>query len=266
MEWLGFATLITAYGCIFTAVVTGRKGWVLLIGWLIPILSLTITYEPGMQINGLMVLICFVMFLICRLGMVDVKMWNIRQRKKHNILFGILYVGVFILLFYSVAQAQIQGYMLNLQGWGSQKLPIWRMGLSTLPLLWLNVIYTRMVYTATDRLRRKRQELKLLSCRCFIANEQGTEKGLNQGYFLEGIQNGVTYHFRLTRRSYLMLRKETKLRLQTETGLFGGIYVTDIGHPEWLKRARRVERRDAKIGMVVFVVVMIFSIWLYWIR
>lgn len=266
MEWLGFATLITAYGCIFTAVVTGRKGWVLLMGWLIPILALTITYEPGMQINGLMVLICFVMFLICRLGMVDVKMWNIRQRKKHNILFGILYCGVFILLFYSVAQAQIQGYMLNLQGWGSQKLPIWRMGLSTLPLLWLNVIYTRMVYTAIDRLRRKRQELKLLSCRCFIANEQGTEKGLNQGYFLEGIQNGVTYHFRLTRRSYLMLRKETKLRLQTETGLLGGIYVTDIGHPEWLKRARRVERRDAKIGMVVFVVVMIFSIWLYWIR
>ena len=60
MEWLGFATLITAYGCIFTAVVTGRKGWVLLMGWLIPILALTITYEPGMQINGLMVLICHV--------------------------------------------------------------------------------------------------------------------------------------------------------------------------------------------------------------
>ena len=39
MEWLGFATLITAYGCIFTAVVTGRKGWVLLMGWLIPILA-----------------------------------------------------------------------------------------------------------------------------------------------------------------------------------------------------------------------------------
>ena len=53
MEWLGFATLITAYGCIFTAVVTGRKGWVLLIGWLIPILALTITYEPGMQILSL---------------------------------------------------------------------------------------------------------------------------------------------------------------------------------------------------------------------
>ena len=198
MEWLGFATLITAYGCIFTAVVTGRKGWVLLMGWLIPILALTITYETGMQINGLMVLICFVMFLICRLGMVDVKMWNIRQRKKHNILFGILYIGVFILLFYSIAQAQIQGYMLNLQGWGSKKLPIWRMGLSTLPLLWLNVIYTRMVYTAIDRLRRKRQELKLLSCRCFIANEQGTEKGLNQGYFLEGIQNGAVSYTHLT--------------------------------------------------------------------
>lgn len=91
-------------------------------------------------------------------------------------------------------------------------------------------------------------------------------KRAESGILLEGIQNGVTYHFRLTRRSYLMLRKETKLRLQTETGLFGGIYVTDIGHPEWLKRARRVERRDAKIGMAVFAVVMIFSIWLYWIR
>ena len=63
-----------------------------------------------------------------------------------------------------------------------------------------------------------------------------------------------------------MLRKENKLRLQTETGLLGGIYVTDLGHPEWLKRARRVERRDAKLGMVLLLVVMLFGIWFYWLR
>ena len=265
MEWLGFATLITAYGCVFTTAVTGRKGWILLLGWLIPIFGMTVSFQTGMEINGLMVLICLGMYFICRRGMVDVKMWNIRQRKKHNLLFALLYAVLFVLLFYSFAQAQIQGYLLNLQGWGGEW-DIWRMGLPLLPLLWLNHMYTRMVYTAIDRLYCKRAELKLLSCRCFIANERGTEKGINQGSYLEGIQNGVTYHFRLTRRSYLMLRKENKLRLQTETGLLGGIYVTDLGHPEWLKRARRVERRDAKLGMVLLLVVMLFGIWFYWLR
>lgn len=68
MAWLGFVTLLTIYWCFFVAATTGRIGWCLLTGWLLPILALTISFRKGMQVNGLMVLICFVLFLVCRSG------------------------------------------------------------------------------------------------------------------------------------------------------------------------------------------------------
>ena len=61
MAWLGFVTLLTIYWCFFVAATTGRIGWCLLTGWLLPILALTISFRKGMQVNGLMVLICFVL-------------------------------------------------------------------------------------------------------------------------------------------------------------------------------------------------------------
>lgn len=266
MEWLGFITVITAYWCIFLAAVTKRWGWALLIGWLVPVFAMTVNYRQGMEINGLMVLICVGMFLLCRKGLTDVKMWNVKVRKKHNVIFGILYAVVFVLMFYSLAQAQIQGYLLNLQGWGSNHLSFWRMGLTLIPLFALNLVYTRMVYTVIDRLRRKKEKLILLACHAYIANEAGVEKGLNQGYFLEGVQNGVTYYFRMTKRTYFMVRKEPHLRLEMETGLLGGRYVVDLGQPDWSKRTRRRDRQDAKLGLLFFVLVMAASIWLYWFR
>ena len=88
----------------------------------------------------------------------------------------------------------MQGYILNIQGWDSETMQVLRMVLVTIPLLVLNYFYTEMVYTAIDRLRLKKWELVLLNCRCFLAHESGAEKVAKQGYFLEGISNGVTAH------------------------------------------------------------------------
>lgn len=264
MEWLGFLTVVTVYWCFFLAAVTGRWGWALLTGWLVPVFAMTLRYKPGMEINGLMVLICVVMFFVCRKGLTDVKLWNVKIRKKRNIFFGILYILVFLMMFYSLAQAQIQGYLLNLQGWDSSRMNIWRMGLSLIPLILLNVVYTRMVYTAIDRIYCKKEEITLLACHSYISREEGVERGIHQGYFMEGIQNGVTYYFRMTRRTYYMIKKETNLRLTMGVGLLGGRYVVDLGQPDWAKRTRRRDRRDMKWGMVLFVLVAIATVWLYW--
>lgn len=99
----------------FVAATTGRIGWCLLTGWLLPILALTISFRKGMQVNGLMVLICFVLFLVCRSGLAELRGWNVKQRKKRPVLFWLLYTVIFLLMFYSVAQAQMQGYILNIQ-------------------------------------------------------------------------------------------------------------------------------------------------------
>ena len=56
----------------------------------------------------------------------------------------------------------------------------------------------------------------MLNCRCFLAHESGAEKVAKQGYFLEGISNGVTYHFELTKRTYFMLRREKTCGCKSE--------------------------------------------------
>ena len=240
MAWLGFVTLLTIYWCFFVAATTGRIGWCLLTGWLLPILALTISFRKGMQVNGLMVLICFVLFLVCRRGLAELCGWNVKQ-------------------------AQMQGYILNIQGWDSETMQVLRMVLVTIPLLVLNYFYTEMVYTAIDRLRLKKWELVLLNCRCFLAHESGAEKVAKQGYFLEGISNGVTYHFELTKRTYFMLRREKNLRLQIGTGILGGLYLTDLENPDFFKRVRRMDRKYAKRGIFLNILVMAFGVWLFWI-
>ena len=87
MAWLGFVTLLTIYWCFFVAATTGRIGWCLLTGWLLPILALTISFRKGMQVNGLMVLICFVLFLVCRSGLAE-------QGKNYHEILRHYYTGI----------------------------------------------------------------------------------------------------------------------------------------------------------------------------
>ena len=265
MAWLGFVLLITIYWCLFLAVTTGRSGWALLTGWLLPILAMAVSFQEGMQVNGLMVLICLLLFFLCRRGLTEIRGWNIKQRKRHPILFWLLYAVLFLLMFYCVAQAQIQGYILNIQGWGSEK-PYLRLFLTLIPMLVLNYFYTAQVYTGIDRSRWKQWELILLSCRCFVAHESGAEKIAKQGYYLEGIHNGVTYHFQLTKRTFQMLKKEKTLRLQIRTGLFGGLYLMELENADFFKRVRRLDRKYAKGGIFFCLLVMAFGVWLFWFR
>lgn len=266
MAWLGFATLIIIYWCVFTSATSGRWAWTAICIWLAPIFAMTITYQNGMEINGLMVLICIVMFLVCRRGLLDVKMWNTKQRKRHSILFAMLYFLLYGMFLYSFAQAQIQGYMLNIQGWKSEHGSIWSMLLTLVPMLGVNWVFTQMVFTTIDRLYCKKQEFILLSCQFYIASESGVEKGFVKGYFLEGIQNGVTHHFRMTRRTFYMLQKESILKIQTQIGLLGGQYVTELDSSQYLKQIRWKDRKSARLGAIGCSLVAVFGFWLFWFR
>lgn len=93
MAWLGFVTLLTIYWCFFVAATTGRIGWCLLTGWLLPILALTISFRKGMQVNGLMVLICFALFLVCRSGLAELRGWNVKQKEAPGAVLAVIYSG-----------------------------------------------------------------------------------------------------------------------------------------------------------------------------
>ncbi|WP_405726277.1 hypothetical protein, partial [Anaerotignum sp.] len=101
-------------------------------------------------------------------------------------------------------------------------------------------------------------------CRCFIAHETGAEKIARQAHYLEGINNGITYHFQLTKRTYHMLKKEKTLKLQIHTGLFGGIYITELDNPDFFKRVRRMDRKAAKVGTVLGLLAAAGGVAVFW--
>ena len=72
MAWLGLFTLMIFYWCLFTAVVTGRRSWAWLCILCLPVLIMSAGYQEGMQINGLIVLLCGFMFLVCRSSLKDI--------------------------------------------------------------------------------------------------------------------------------------------------------------------------------------------------
>ncbi|MFI3174258.1 MAG: hypothetical protein R3Y53_03520 [Bacillota bacterium] len=269
MEWLGLFTLLTIYGCFLLSYTSGRWHWWFICFWLLPIFSMTITYESGREINGLMVLICFLMFAICRRSLLGISLWNIKERKNHPILWGFLFVIVFLLILYSFAEAQLRGYMLNIQGWGHDELRWLPILLTMGPMIFCSVIFTNMVYTAIDRLGFRKKNMTLLACRFFISTEMGLESRLMvRGYFVEGVENGVTYYFRMTKRTFYILKKQTFLKMSVKKGIFGGLYVASYEKDPEKERdksiVKRLDRDAFRMAILGFFVCMAFSLYYIW--
>lgn len=264
MEWLGLIIVWIIFGCVSTAYTTGRWYWVLISIWLLPILFMSANFQENTQMNGLMVLTCFIMFSICRKSLLDVRLWNTKNKKLNLILFLILFVFVFFTLIYCFAQAQIQGYMLNIQGWGLDSSVSWYLLLlSNLLLLRLSWLYATLFYIVLDRLGYKKESLTLLSCNFFIATENNLNRWFEKGYFVEGMQNGVNYHFRMSRRTYYMLKKQTNLQLEVQKGMLGGRYVTYL-EPIESKTLKRFDKNAEHLTLFVFLITTIVSIYYFW--
>jgi hypothetical protein len=264
MAWLGLITWITLYGCFFMAAYTGRFSWLLLCVWWVPVLGMCLNYRQGMNINGLMVIICIGMFLISRKSLTDVKMWNLKMRKRKSILFGIGYLFCLLFLYYCFWQVQKEGYLLDIQGASLEVTSPLRIFLGSLPMIALAFPLTEMVYNSLDRIWCKKREVVLLACKFFTSGANGEERGLWQGYYLDAIHNGASYHFKMTKRNYHMLKKEKNLRLQVKVGLLGGWYVTENPCPDHVKKVRKSDRRAAIIGVSLLLLVSVTGVWYFW--
>lgn len=263
MEWLGFLIILTTYVCVYMTYITGRIGYTLMCLWLIPIFTMAINHQSGLEINGLMVLVCFGMFFVCRRSYEDVKMWNVKKQKKNPVVILVLFAAVFAAFLYTYSQAQIQGYMLNIQGWGKEDENFWSMVFTIVPMLLLTVPFTQMAYTAIDRIFCKKTNVTLLECQFYITNENGVESGVAHGYFLEGIQNGITYHFRMTRRMYYLLKKEKWLKLQMRTGILGGQYITTFNTEPFIANTKRRDRNSLQMGFVGLMLTCAWGAWFF---
>ena len=263
MAWVGLFALIIFYWCFFTAAVTGRRSWMWLGLLCVPVFIMAVGHRADMQINGLIITLCIFMFVICRSSLKDILLWNQKRRKYHWIFLGFLWLLCFLFLFYSIVELQMAGYLWDFQGWNLQKRNSFRITITTLPSVWISYYYGEMFYNSVDRLWKRKSELVLISCNFFIANNRGGDTGIDKGYFLDGVNNGVNYHFRMTKGTYYMLQKEKALRLKVQKGLLGGFYVLENPCPNNAKRTLRRDRKNAKIGILLFLFVFLFGIVLF---
>ena len=263
MAWLGLFTLIIFYWCFFTAAVTGRRSWIWLSILCLPVLIMVIGYKEGMQINGLIITLCAFMFIVCRSSLKDILLWNQKRRRYHWILLVFLWLICFLFLFYSIVELQISGYLWDFQGWNVEKRNSFRITITTLPIVWISYYYGEMFYNSVDRKKKKKSELILIACNFFIANNRGGDTGIDKGYFLDGVNNGINYHFRMTKGTYIMLQRERALRLKVQRGLLGGYYVLENPCPDNMKKTLKRDRKNAKIGIVLFLFILIFGIILF---
>ena len=75
-----------------------------------------------------------------------------------------------------------------------------------------------------------------------------------------GINNGVKYHFRITKRIYFMLRFEKRLVMNVYKDLRGNMFVVKNPCPGNLKSVAGRDIRMAKniaMSAVVFIVIMV---------
>lgn len=263
MAWVGLFALIIFYWCFFTAAVTGRRSWIWLSLLCVPVFIMAVGHRADMQINGLIITLCIFMFVICRNSLKNILLWNQKRRKYHWVFLGFLWLLCFLFLFYSIVELQMTGYLWDFQGWNLQKRNSFRITITTLPIVWISYYYGEMFYNSVDRLWKRKSELVLISCNFFIANNRGGDTGLDKGYFLDGVNNGVNYHFRMTKGTYYMLQKEKALRLKVQKGLLGGFYVLENPCPNNAKRTLRRDRKNAKIGILLFLFVLLFGIVLF---
>ena len=61
-----------------------------------------------------------------------------------------------------------------------------------------------------------------------------------------------------------MLKKEKTLKLQIHTGLFGGMYIIGLDNPDFFKRVRRSDRKAAKTGAGLFLLVAAIGVAVFW--
>ena len=258
MNYLGLLTLLTVYFIIDCFIVNKRSLWIVPILWTIPVFGMVFNYEEGMEINGLLVLICYFMIFISIKSLWGIKMWNTKNRKFHYITFIFLYMIVFALTYYVFYEASSSKFIPSFSFIKSASLKhfadtsLWAL---------VSIIFTFPVYNFIDKTFGKKSDLIIICCKSYSSNIfYGT---LFSRYYIEGIHNGRQHPFEISKRMFFILRKERTLELKIKKGILGGIYVFENPCPNLERKARRRDRKIARFSLLFFIMTVVAGIYFF---
>lgn len=253
MGYLGSAILLLAVFSVYFALTENHYISAFAASWLIPILGMFISYHEGIAINGLIAVIGILMFSISSWGVSGVIFWNSKNRRIKKRVMAPVYIITAMLCTYCYYQAFYNGYLPLVKS----GVPEWVFSYG-LPLA-LSVPLSLLLYNFIDRRFSKKMGLTLIQCSIFSNNGLGPL----EAHFVRGVSNGRIYYFKITKRTFIIINKETALKLQLIQGRLGGLYVTELPVPEKERKALRRDKRVFWLGVGLFAATCAGAYWLF---
>jgi len=241
MTFVGFVAGILIFVSLWASLATGRKSWLVTTFWAGIMLVIVLGAKKGAAVNGLCLLIASYEAIMSIRAINKVIMWNQSFKDKGIVLPIIIYIISLLLVGYCIVQIQILGYVPDVMG-VKDSVGILRKILDGIVIAIVAVPITYIGLLRFERFFSLDDELILLNCRFYTSNF-GIGK-IFKAYYMYGINNGVKHYFRLTKRTYFMLRLEDRFVLNVKRDFRGNILVIKNPCP---KNLENVARRDLRL-------------------
>ncbi len=260
---LKFICAFSIYFFIACMMNDGRLRWLWGVFWSAPPAFVVFFGKNINSVNNLYKLIWISMPLIILYNLWGTKMWNIHRTQKHSIIYLLCYVISFGAISYYFIYPQMNGYIYNFQNISDSMSSLDRF-LVLLPYLIISIFAAKQLYYFLDRFFSLETTLIVINCLALNIGLFGYDNFFIKTYYFRGINNGQTYEFKTTKRTYIMLKREKSLEMKIREGCLGGMFVVKNPTPQNERKVLRMDRRIILRGFL-FTVLYFGLFWYFFI-
>ena len=250
MALLGLISIILSFYAVFSASFTGRKKYIFILFWTLPIIGMSYINTNKTNINGIVVLISFVMTFLTVFSLFNTALWYVPPRNKIKISqIAVFFINSIIFVYYFY-QCLAKGYIVFFAKDFLHKNAFAIALILAVFCAWISV---SVIFTAFDRYLSQNQKFIIIKCSPVRKN------GIIKIRGIKGVQNGVDYFFNADKRAFFLLRNEKRIVTDVKKGVLGGMYVSpNVLFKESGRRKKRITKRLAKrAGIIVLFVLLI---------
>lgn len=257
MAVIGIISIVAILLCLLAVIITGRKLWLVIWIWCLPIVGMAYFAPYDYPINGLVVVISMFMVIITAYSLWGVKAWYVPERKKKYIYWTVLFALNYAVIEYYFYQCIYLGYVgfLNI----NRDMPFIYIA-TVLITLFVSVLMSKIMTTSIDKYFSKKETFVIIECQPAKKNKD-SRVGQNRKCTIVGVQNGKEYMFNMTRKAYFLLKLKKSLVMEVRHGIMGGFYVTSDLYKNEDRRNKRINKilvRQCAFAVLTVVIFILF--------
>ena len=249
MAFLGLISIILSFYAVFSASFTGRKKYLYILFWTIPVIGMSYINDNKTDINGIVVLISFVMAFLTVFSLFNTALWYVPPKNKAKIRHIAVFLLNCVIFNYYFYQCIANGYIVYFAENFLHKNAFAVALVLGIFCAWISV---SVIFTSFDRYFSQSQKFIIIKCSPVRKN------GIIRIRGIKGVQNGVEYFFNADRRAFFLLRNEKRIATDVKKGVLGGMYVSpNVLFKESGRRKKRITKRLIKRSVVIVLFVLL---------